>query len=52
VIHAGLFPDRVRFEKLKAEGRLDSPEVAAAKVLRFLDRSDFGSNPVADVREA
>jgi benzil reductase ((S)-benzoin forming) len=49
---AGMFPDRVRFEKLKAEGHLDSPLAAAAKVLKFLDRADFGSHPVADVREA
>jgi hypothetical protein len=42
----------VRFEKLKAEGHLDSPAAAAAKVLKFLDRADFGSNPVADVRDA
>lgn len=47
-----LFPDRARFERLKAEGQLDTPESAAAKVLKFLARADFGSNPVADVRDA
>lgn len=46
-----MFPDRVRFERLKADGMLDSPQSAAAKVLKYLDRVDFGSNPVADVRE-
>jgi benzil reductase ((S)-benzoin forming) len=46
-----LFPDRVRFERLKADGMLDSPQSAAAKVLKYLDRADFGSNPVADVRD-
>ncbi|HWT19163.1 MAG TPA: SDR family NAD(P)-dependent oxidoreductase [Variovorax sp.] len=45
------FPDRARFEKLKNEGMLDSPATAAAKVLKYLARADFGSNPVADVRD-
>ena len=45
------FPDRTRFERLKNDGMLDSPATAAAKVLRYLVRSDFGSNPVADVRD-
>lgn len=45
------FPDRGRFEKLKNEGMLDSPETAAAKVLKYLASADFGSNPVADVRD-
>ena len=35
-----------------ATGQLDSPATAAAKVLRYLDRPDFGSVPVADVRDA
>ena len=48
---AALFPDRARFERLKAQGQLDSPETAAAKVLAYLARADFGSRPVADVRE-
>lgn len=47
-----LFADRSRFVGLKSEGKLDSPEQAAAKVLRYLARSDFGANPVADVRDA
>jgi len=45
------FPDRTRFERLKDDGMLDSPATAAAKVLRYLARADFGSNPVADVRD-
>lgn len=49
---AQLFPDRSRFEKLKQDGLLDSPEAAAAKVLAWLDRPDFGAQPVADVRQA
>ena len=47
-----LFPERERFAALKTTGQLDTPEQAAAKVLKFLARADFGSNPVADVRDA
>jgi NAD(P)-dependent dehydrogenase (short-subunit alcohol dehydrogenase family) len=46
------FPERALFVGLKEGGQLDSPATAAAKVLAFLDRADFGSNPVADVRDA
>lgn len=46
------FPDHARFVELKTAGRLDSPATAAAKVLAFLQRPDFGSKPVADVRDA
>ncbi|RZI76812.1 MAG: SDR family NAD(P)-dependent oxidoreductase [Variovorax sp.] len=49
---ADAFPDRERFVQLKANGMLDSPETAAGKVLGYLDRTDFGSKPVADVRDA
>ncbi len=47
-----LFPERDRFAGLKSGGHLDSPAHAAAKVLAYLDRPDFGANPVADVRDA
>jgi NAD(P)-dependent dehydrogenase (short-subunit alcohol dehydrogenase family) len=47
-----LFPERERFAALKTTGQLDTPEQAATKVLKFLARADFGSNPVADVRDA
>jgi NAD(P)-dependent dehydrogenase (short-subunit alcohol dehydrogenase family) len=46
------FPDRVGFEKLKHAGQLSSTTDAAKRVLAWLDRSDFGQNPVADVRDA
>lgn len=49
---AALFPERERFVGLHAQGQLDSPAQAATKVLRYLDRADFGSAPVADVRDA
>ncbi len=46
-----LFPEHARFQSLKDNGQLDSPAQAAAKVLAVLDRDDFGSVPVTDVRE-
>jgi hypothetical protein len=45
------FPERARFVALQTAGQLDSPATAAAKVLRYLGRADFGANPVADVRD-
>jgi NAD(P)-dependent dehydrogenase (short-subunit alcohol dehydrogenase family) len=47
-----VFAEAARFASLKAEGRLDSAETAAAKVLAWLDRPDFGANPIGDVRDA
>lgn len=47
-----LFPERERFAALLAEGRLDTPAQAAARLLAFVDRADFGRQPVADVRDA
>lgn len=49
---ATAFPDREAFVQLKSGGKLDSPAAAAAKVIAYLHRADFGSNPVADVRDA
>ena len=46
------FPDHARFVDLKAQGHLSSPADAAAQVLAYLARPDFGSNPVADLRDA
>ena len=45
------FPDQPRFAQLKERGLLSSPQEAAASVLAYLARVDFGSQPVADVRE-
>jgi NAD(P)-dependent dehydrogenase (short-subunit alcohol dehydrogenase family) len=47
---ASKFPDRERLVNMKANGKLDTPEAAAAKVLACLDRADFGSVVLADVR--
>jgi len=46
------FPDVQNFANLKTGGMLTSPADAAARVLAWLERADFGTNPVADVREA
>jgi benzil reductase ((S)-benzoin forming) len=46
------FPDHDAFVQMKASGRLDSPAAAAAKVIAYLQRADFGLQPVADVRDA
>jgi NAD(P)-dependent dehydrogenase (short-subunit alcohol dehydrogenase family) len=49
---AGEFPDVGGFIQLKSKGQLASPQDAAARVLAYLARPDFGSQPVADVRDA
>lgn len=48
---ASSFPDHSSFVSLKVNGQLTSPEDAAALVLAFLARVDFGSKPVADIRD-
>ncbi|MBA4266621.1 MAG: short-chain dehydrogenase [Comamonadaceae bacterium] len=45
------FPDRQRFVDLQRQGQLTSPDEAAARVLAWLERPDFGDQPVADVRD-
>ncbi len=45
------FPERANFQALKDKGQLTSPGDAAARVLGYLNRADFGANPVADVRD-
>jgi NAD(P)-dependent dehydrogenase (short-subunit alcohol dehydrogenase family) len=45
------FPDRQRFVDLQQQGQLTSPDEAAKRVLAWLDRPDFGDQPVADVRD-
>ncbi len=48
---ASQFPDRENFVQLQTQGRLSSPEDAAARVLAWLQRPDFGQQPAADVRD-
>jgi benzil reductase ((S)-benzoin forming) len=45
------FPDRANFVGMKDNGSLTSPHEAAGRLIAYLSRSDFGSNPVADVRD-
>jgi len=44
------FPERARFDEFHRTGALDTPATAAAKLIALLERDDYGSNPVADVR--
>ncbi len=45
------FPDIGNFIGMKDKGQLSTPQDAAARVLAWLQRPDFGANPVADVRD-
>lgn len=44
------FPERARFDEFHRSGALDSPAAAAAKLIALLERDDYGSDPVTDVR--
>lgn len=50
--NAADFPARGNFEQLQQDGQLSSPADAARRVLAYLARADFGTQPVADVRES
>lgn len=45
------FPNLANFQGMKDKGALATPKDAAARVLAYLARADFGSKPVADVRD-
>lgn len=45
------FANRGRFEQMKSSGGLDSIDAAAAKVIAWLQREDFGREPIGDVRQ-
>ena len=45
------FPDRQRFVELQKQGQLTAPDEAARRILVWLQRPDFGQQPVADVRD-
>ena len=47
----GAFPDKSAFVGMKEQGSLTSPFDAAGRLISYLFRSDFGSNPVGDVRD-
>lgn len=46
------FPDIGMFVQMKTTGQLATPAAAAARVIAYLNRADFGANPVGDVRDA
>jgi len=46
------FPDQARFIEMKSAGQLAAADEAADRVLAFLARPDFGTQPVADARDA
>jgi len=46
------FPDQGSFVQLQRAGQLASPEAASSRVLAYLRRPDFGTQAVADVRDA
>ncbi len=48
--NATQFPDQAGFAALHQKGQLSSPADAARRLLAYLNRPDFGSEPVADVR--
>jgi len=49
---AANFPALPHFVEMKEQGQLASASEAAARVLAYLARPDFGASPVADVRDA
>jgi len=49
---AASFPALPHFVEMKERGQLASADEAAARVLAYLARPDFGASPVADVRDA
>ena len=50
--HPDAFPDVQNFAQLQRSGMLSSAQDAATRVLAWLNRPDFGAQPVADVRDA
>ncbi|MBG9390337.1 SDR family NAD(P)-dependent oxidoreductase [Caenimonas aquaedulcis] len=48
---ASQFPDLGNFVGMKDKGMLSAPADAAARIIAFLARPDFGTQPVADVRD-
>lgn len=44
-------PSQPMFAAMKSSGQLVSPDAAAARVLSYLERADFGDKPVASVSD-
>ena len=49
-VRASSTPDKARFQALHDEGRLVAPEDAAAAILAYLRRDDFGRVEIDDIR--
>lgn len=47
----GDFKEQSRFLALKESGQLASPEAAARRIIAYLQASDFGIQPVVDLRD-
>jgi benzil reductase ((S)-benzoin forming) len=45
------FPDKANFVGMQQSGALSTPDDAAARLIAYMARQDFGSNPVGDVRD-
>ena len=46
------FPQAAYFAKMKEDGVLVAPEDAARRILAYLDRDDFGTTEIDDIRKA
>lgn len=47
---AARFPALDRFQALHADGRLTAPDAVAARIYAYLNRDDFGSTEIDDIR--
>jgi benzil reductase ((S)-benzoin forming) len=45
------FPEVSRFKEMHESGKLATPEGVAARILNYLDRDDFGTTDIDDVRK-
>jgi len=44
------FPNRQRYVDLHRQGQLAAPAAVADQILRYIERDDFGAQPLADIR--
>lgn len=47
---AGDFPNLERFQNLHRQGQLSSPEHIADRIIQYIDRDDFGTTVLDDIR--
>lgn len=47
---ASVFPEGQHFRKMKDEGRLSSPDEVALRIAEYLQRDDFGTKELDDIR--